>query len=669
MLTSIAPINALPAASECLEKGKETAKYIPCDYHRETTRQRYAASLEALGCICRALLARNLESCCATPNAQSHRRRPTSRTSPRRSIHETFGQSSSIMHPRHVHHGTCSRRHTHKRQYSHDHGSTHEKDEKDDCCAEQTEDGDMDSCCLGDEVNDCGKDLCSDHVTEYPNGQQADLEKGCGETERIILTVQGMTCSGCEKKLVKALQTMRAVSCIETSLVHARAKFNLDISLMTVDEATTELKRVTNYSFQRIAEEIGQVLELLVPDANSFCLQEKPHGVNNIEQAGKKNNKIVRVDYNAMEIGARDLIKSFPVEVKLAPLKPDPAIATGKRQVRKEGFSFLVAAILTIPVLIFAWAPIPNPESLVYQASSLALATIIQVGVAYEFYPSAFKSLFRSRVIEMDLLIVLSTSTAYAFSVVAFAYLMTDNPLETGAFFETSTLLATLILLGRFISEIARQRATESVSIRSLQARTALLLSQDRKFTTEIDVRLLQYGDVFRVPAHSRVATDGVVVFGSSEIDESMVTGEPVPVAKGIESNVIAGSLNGTGTLDIALTHIPSQNTISAIAKAVDKADATRPKTQKIADSIAGYFVPVIVAITAIVFIIWTIVGIYVQHKRKGDAAVQGLTYAIATLIISCPCAIGLAVPMVVVIAGGVVSYIHLEGDERKDLP
>src|SRR5690606_5225005 len=138
------------------------------------------------------------------------------------------------------------------------------------------------------------------------------------------------------------------------------------------------------------------------------------------------------------------------------------------------------------------------------------------------------------------------------FSVVSFGYLVAGEPLSTGEFFETSTLLVTLIMVGRYVGALARQKAVESISIRSLQTSTATLV--DGETETEIDSRLLQYGDIFRVIPDSRIPTDGTVVSGSSEVDESMLTGESKPVEKHPKAAVIAGSINGSGTMVVRLT-------------------------------------------------------------------------------------------------------------------
>ena len=344
--------------------------------------------------------------------------------------------------------------------------------------------------------------------------------------------------------------------------------------------------------------------------------------------------------------------------MKLSPLRGDASLEAGSKQVRHVGYMTLLSAILTIPVLVIAWAPL-RKQDIAYGSTSLGLATIVQVVIARPFYPKALKSFIFSRMIEIDLLIVLSTSAAYIFSVVSFGYIIMHKPLSTSEFFETSTLLVTLIMLGRYVSALARQKAVTSISIRSLQTSSSILLTGDSK-EREIDSRLLQYGNIFKVVPDTRIPTDGTVISGSSEVNESMLTGESVPVEKYAKSTVIAGSVNGSGTLTVWLTRLPGDNTISTIAGMVDGAKLSKPEVQGKADRVASYFVPVVVCLTIITFGIWVAIGIGIRKQSGSEATIQAITYAITyaitVLIVSCPCAIGLAVPMVVVIATGVAA-------------
>lgn len=161
---------------------------------------------------------------------------------------------------------------------------------------------------------------------------------------------------------------------------------------------------------------------------------------------------------------------------------------------------------------------------------------------------------------------------------------------------------------------------------------------------------------MFKVSPDSRITTDGVVVLGTTEVDESMVTGESLPVEKLPGSSVIAGSLNGSGVIVVRLIHLPGDNTISTIATMVDEAKFSKAKAQELVDIVASYFVPIILALTVVTFAIWIAIGISVRSQNGSRAVVNAVTYAISVLIVSCPCAIGLAVPMVVVIAGGVAA-------------
>ncbi|KAL2059745.1 hypothetical protein VTL71DRAFT_10129, partial [Oculimacula yallundae] len=477
-----------------------------------------------------------------------------------------------------------------------------------------------------------------------------DVEKDNQNTEHVTLSIEGMTCVGCENKLFRSLNIIPGITNLQTSLVMARAEFDLDAKA-SVDELIKEVAKTTGFACQRFMTQ-GQSLDITVQgDARDFVNQKLPYGVEEMTAVDKVT---VRVAYDAKLIGARDLLeRGFERDISLAPARPYVELESGSKHVRETAWMTAFSVALTIPVLVLAWAPL-KPREVLYGSISLALATVVQFVVAGPFYPSAFKALLFTRVIEMDLLIVLSTSTAYIFSVVAFGYQVRGQPLETGQFFETSTLLVTLIMVGRLVSAFARHKAVESISVRSLQSGTALLVDDSYPGGLEIDSRLLQYGDIFKVLPDTRIATDGTVVAGQSEVDESHITGEAVPVEKCSGSNVIAGCLNGSGTLTVRLRRLPGENTISEIATMVDAAKFSKPKIQELADRVASYFVPVVIILTLITFAIWVAIGKAVRHQSGATAVVQAITYAISVLIVSCPCAIGLAVPMVVVIAGGV---------------
>jgi heavy metal translocating P-type ATPase len=490
-------------------------------------------------------------------------------------------------------------------------------------------------------------------------------------------------------------------------MILARVEFDLDVNRLSVDDVIKALTIRTGYHFEEHIACDGQVLEFIT-DLRRLEHAGQPKGVLRIEapqrapwrplgRLGRRKTTALtdttsdevndkdasddsmdnakhgissvripptRIYYDATKIGARTLFehyRQYDPDLCLAPLTVDPSIELGAKQTKRALLWFLPALICTIPVLVFAWAPVDHTRT-AYLHTSLALATVVQLVAIREFVPGALRSLYRSHIFEMDFLIAFSTSMAYGFSVTSYIFEVRGIPLETGSFFETSTLLVTLILLGRVINEFARFRAAKSVSFRSLQIEEALLVLPSANDTwanaktTRIDSRLLQYGDVFIVPPYTRVVTDGVVMYGGSNVDESMITGEFKPKAKGLWSEVFAGTNNQDGSLVVSLRKLPHENSIQKIATLVEDAELSKPKAQAIADCVAGWFVPAIAIVGATVFLSWLLVEKFYNHHTWKHAVLTAITYAIATLIVSCPCAIGLAVPMVILIASGVAA-------------
>lgn len=506
-------------------------------------------------------------------------------------------------------------------------------------------------------ANFCGPELGISSITTHARvptskEQSRDLETGLSGKEHVVLSISGMTCTGCEAKLQRSLASLGSVKNLKTSLILSRAEFDLDLGTGNTDEIIKHLTRTTEFKCEKVSNNKGSNIEVIATGTGQELLNQPwPLGVLEMTLVDKN---IINIAFDGKIIGARDLLKKgWGNPLQLAPPRGDPTLEAGSKHVRHIGFTTILSSVLTIPVLIMAWAPLPKRE-LAYSWASLALATLVQFLIAGPFHVTALKSLIFSRIVEMDLLVVLSTSTAYIYSVVSFGYLAAGHPLSIDEFFETSTLLVTLIVLGRYMAAHARQKAAEFISIRSLQASTAILVEETGE--SEIDIRLLQHGDVFKILPGSKVATDGTVVSGSSEVDESMVTGESKPIEKSRGSAVIAGSNNVAGVLHARVDRTPGDNTISAIANMVDEAKLSKPKIQELADRVASCFVPVVIGLTVITFCIWVAVGRAIQNKSGSDAIIQAISFSITVLVVSCPCAIGLAVPMVIVMASGVAA-------------
>jgi heavy metal translocating P-type ATPase len=472
--------------------------------------------------------------------------------------------------------------------------------------------------------------------------------------EHVVLSVSGMTCTGCSTKLSNVLDQIAGISKSKVTFVSGSASFDFDSKAGTVDDAIRLIERRTGFKTSRVVEG-HQTLDVLMSQETAISLeQSRPPGMVSItkrQEKMKDQRSIYQLAYNPYIVGARDLI---PHGTSLAPPAPHPGVSEGQKRLIRMSWMTAVAAAFTIPVVVLNWAPTSLSRRTI-DIVSLILATVVQGIAVPEFYINAVKSLIFSKVVEMDMLVVISITAAYGYSIVAMGLTEAGYSLEEDAFFETSSLLITLVLLGRLVAAIARTRAIGAVSVRSLQVETALLLQPDGA-TAEIDGRLLHLGDTIVVRPHSRIITDGTVISGISAVDESMLTGETVPVTKQKSAAVIAGTINGEGGLQVRLTRLPGANSISDIAKSVENALSAKPKIQDLADMIASWFVPVAVGIAIIVFVVWAAIVAAVRREDAGSVVGIAITYGIAVLAISCPCALGLAVPMVLVIAGGIAA-------------
>jgi Cu+-exporting ATPase len=251
----------------------------------------------------------------------------------------------------------------------------------------------------------------------------------------------------------------------------------------------------------------------------------------------------------------------------------------------------------------------------------------------------------------MFTLIGLGVSVAYGYSLIAalfpdiFPASFRENG-KVGVYFEAAAVIVTLILLGQVIELRARSRTSQAVKqLLGMQAKTARRLADD---DTESDVPLdaVQVGDRLRVRPGEKIPVDGVVLEGASSVDESMVTGEPIPAEKHEGDHVIGSTINSTGSLVMRAEKVGAETLLSRIVAMVAEAQRTRAPIQKLADIIAGYFVPIVVVIAIVTFIVWSLVG---PEPRMAYALIN----AIAVLIIACPCALGLATPMSIMVATG----------------
>lgn len=623
-------------ADDCctVSDGTKSTTKRPCDTHLQKALNEFAAYLEKGLCICRSVLDRyGGETCCnrnvPAPDSADTRVSPPVATICVQSAKAGCQQRKTAV--------TC---------------------EPAKCVVAKTPE-------VRDDITSQIQESCPidsvvitghNHLSRQHNapGTATEIEDSAAR-QHVLLSVSGMTCTGCSRKVMNILGRTEGVSNSRVTFVSGTADFDVDDQMTTKETVIKKLEKETGFKCSPIESSLQTLDLLLGPDAAEQLRDGLGPG---IESALRTSTGAYRFTYDPAVIGARSVLFSVP-NARLAPPVPDASLADGKKRLKSMAWATVLAAALTLPILALNWSNNPISHT-VRSMISLILATFVQAIAIPEFYRPALTSLIYSRMVEIDMLVVISISAAYGYSVVAASLSFAGFDLEIEAFFETSSLLITLVLFGRMMGSLARVRAVGAVSVRSLQGEKALLVlehsrrTETEAKTVEIDACLLQIGDVFLVKPHGRIVTDGTVVEGQSSVDESMVTGESTPVPKTTGDSVVAGTINGRSPLVVHLTRLPGKNSITDIASLIEGALAAKPRVQDLADRVASWFVPVVIVISLVVFVIWLAIVLEVRDDGAGGAFGTAITYAIAVLAVSCPCAIGLAVPLVLVIAGGV---------------
>ena len=343
-------------------------------------------------------------------------------------------------------------------------------------------------------------------------------------------------------------------------------------------------------------------------------------------------------------------------------LEADTSTGTGDEGPNLELIDFTrrfwVGAVLTVPLLILAMSPYVGLGAIreffgerTTLWIELLLGTPVILWSGWPFFERGYHS-FRTMNLNMFSLIGMGTGAAYIFSIIAvimpeiFPDGFRDAEGHVGVYFEAAAVIVTLVLLGQVMELRARERTGSAIkALLDMAAKTARVIREDGS-EEEIPLEDVQVGDKLRVRPGDKVPVDGVVLEGRSSIDESMISGEPVPVEKVEGDNVTGATINGTGSLIIEATRVGSDTMLSQIVEMVANAQRSRAPIQKYADMVAGYFVPVVILVAIASFISWAIWG-------PSPALSYGLVSAVAVLIIACPCALGLATPMSIMTATG----------------
>ena len=471
------------------------------------------------------------------------------------------------------------------------------------------------------------------------------------------MSVQGMDCPSCAVRVTKALKTIPSVTQPKVNTFAGEATLMYDIGTISPDAIAQRVTGLTGFvcKFEQELREEDLMKTLWISVPIKWDDNELPNGVAiKSRKLTKNKGNLLELQYDSTVIQPRGVIAGFePWDGEHVPHEQVREPSQASKDLWHLLRRTVLSAIATIPILVFAWAPLPD-RPVLYGSISLALATFVQFYIALPLYRSSFRSLFLQHVIDMDLLVAGSTTIAYIYSVISFGFLAAGKPIDE-SFFETSALLVTLIMLGRLVSAFARRRATSALdAVDALQVRMVNLVESGG--VRSIPAELVHVGDIIRVSPDSTIPTDGVLRSGVTQVDESSLTGESKPVEKQRGSTVIAGSLNLSGSIEITVSRSLSENTIAGISRLMHDAQESRIPIQDLADKVAGYFAPAVLVLGLVTFLIWIFVGKFVQGRTTEKAGVEALMKMITVLVVSCPCAISLCVPMVVVIAVSVAA-------------
>jgi len=323
-----------------------------------------------------------------------------------------------------------------------------------------------------------------------------------------------------------------------------------------------------------------------------------------------------------------------------ARLKPEPSAidAEAEWRTRRDGLVFLASALLTLPLIVPMASEAAGLHLMLPAWAQLALATPVQFWAGARFYRNGFKAV-RGGTGNMDLLVALGTSAAYALSL----FLLLRRPAETPLYFEAGATVITLVLLGRFLEARARRSTTGALrALMALRPETARVERDGQE--VELPLDRVRRGDVVVVRPGERIAVDGVVLDGASAADESLVTGESLPVPKSPGDRVIAGALNGEGRLRLKATAVGADSTLARIVALVERAQASKAPVQRLVDRVSAMFVPVVLAVAVATLIGWLVSGAPIE---------SAVIAAVSVLVIACPCALGLATPTAIIVATG----------------
>ncbi len=471
------------------------------------------------------------------------------------------------------------------------------------------------------------------------------------ETKQLTLPITGMYCANCVSTIERNLKKVNGVETAVVNLSSERAVVQFDPSMTGLGDM---IARVQRAGYGIATGEADLIIKRLADDSDARRLEkalQKVEGV--IEAQVSITTERARVKYVPTVVSQAEIreavAKSGFEALELGGEAEDAEAKARQHEINTQRRLLIIGLIFTVPLFLFSMSmdfgllPMSWMESTWAMLLMFALATPVQFYVGWQYYVGAFKAL-RSGSSNMDVLIAMGSSVAYFYSITVMLGLIGGH-----VYFETSAMIITLIRIGKFLEARAKGRTSDAIKkLMSLRVKTARVVRAGTE--TDVPVDEVRAGDIVLVKPGEKIPVDGVVVEGRSSVDESMLTGESLPVEKKPGDAVIGATLNKVGMLKFEATKVGKETALAQIIKLVEDAQGSKAPIQKLADQVSAIFVPSVIAVALITFAIWYFV---VPSSLGGHSFTTSLINMVAVLVIACPCAMGLATPTAVMVGTG----------------
>lgn len=466
------------------------------------------------------------------------------------------------------------------------------------------------------------------------------------EANHVSVGVTGMTCAACSTRIQKVLNKMDGVEA-QVNLTMEKASIDYDPAATSVNDINAKIEKL-GYGVQ--LEKVDFDVLGMTCAACSTRIEKVLNKQDGVRGASVNlATESAAIEYNPALLSELDLIgkiQKLGYDAKEKVNKEEKQTHKEK-EIKQMQMKLVISAILSVPLIITMLDHlfgISLPSLLMNPWFQFALATPVQFVIGWQFYVGAYKNL-RNGGANMDVLVALGTSAAYFYSLYEALKTIGNPGYMPHLYFETSAILITLILFGKYLETSAKGRTTLAISkLLNLQVKQARVIRNNEEEMIPIEDVIV--GDRLVVKPGEKIPVDGMIVKGRTSVDESMITGESIPIEKDIQANLIGSTMNKNGTIEMEATRVGKDTALASIVQAVEDAQGSKAPIQRLADVISGYFVPIVVGIAMMTFIVW------MTFVSPGDFE-PALVAAIAVLVIACPCALGLATPTSIMVGTG----------------